>query len=70
MPQKKTKKGESAHHISHQPELVVKLPSRGAHLVIMGIQKMKASKKNIKYLKNIIKAIQFEIWRMSAELEK
>ena len=63
------KKGSSNHHISYNPELVVKLPSKGIHLVIMGIQKMKTSKENIEYLDNIIKSIIFEKWRMESQLK-
>jgi len=63
------KKGETQHHISYQPEVVVKLPSRGSHLIIAGIQKMKASKENIEYLRSLIKSIIFEKWRMESELK-
>jgi len=63
------KKGETKHHISYKPELVVKLPSRGSHLIISGIQQMKASEENIEYLENLIKSITFEKWRMEFELQ-
>jgi len=63
-------KGRSNHHISYNPELVVKLPSKGVHLVITGIQRMKASKENIEYLDTIIKSILFEKWRMESQLKK
>ena len=62
------KKGSSNHHISYNPELVVKLPSKDVHLAITGIQKMKASKENIEYLDAIIKSILFEKWRMESQL--
>ena len=63
------KKGSSNHHISYNPELVIKLPSKGVHLAITGIQRMKASKENIEYLDTIIKSILFEKWRMESQLK-
>jgi len=39
------------------------------HFVITKIQKMKASKENLEYLKNIIKIAQLEIWRMESKLK-
>ena len=63
------KKGLTQHHLSYSPSVIVRLPSKGSHLVIVGIQKMKASKENIEYLDNIIKSILFEKWRMESQLK-
>ncbi len=57
----KKKKGETLHHLSYSPEIIVKLPSKGSHLVLTSFQSMSATKKNIKYLRDYIKAIRYII---------
>ena len=53
------KKGETRHHISYDPEIVVLVPSKGSHLVLTSFQSMAATKRNIKYLKDYIKAVRY-----------
>ena len=57
------KKGETKHHLSYQPELVVMLPSKGAHLILTSFQSMLPTPENIKYIDNFIKAITFMKWQ-------
>ena len=59
----KRKKGETNHHISYNPELIVKIPSKGSHLILTSFQSMGATKENIKYLDDFIKAVQFIKWQ-------
>ena len=59
---KKKKKGETRHHICYNPELVVKIPSKGSHLILTSFQAMKPTKKNIEYLDNYIKALTVIKW--------
>ena len=53
------KKGETRHHISYDPEIVVLVPSKGSHLVLTSFQNMGATKRNIKYLRDYIKAVRY-----------
>ena len=64
----KKKKGETNHHISYQPELIVKIPSRGSHLILTSFQSMGATKENIAYLDSVIKAITFIKWQKESQL--
>ena len=57
---KTKKKGETRHHIKYgKDEIIVKLPSKGCHLVITSFQSMEPNKKNLEYLKNVLRAIRF-----------
>lgn len=62
------KKGETKHHISYEPELTVQIPSRGSHLILTSFQSMGATKENIKYLDDYIKAITFIKWQKESKL--
>ena len=62
------KKGETNHHLSYEPELIVKIPSRGSHLILTSFQSMAATEKNIQYLEDYIKAIQFIKWQKESQL--
>jgi hypothetical protein len=56
------KKGETRHHIKYgEDEIVVLLPSKGSHLVLTSFQSMGATKRNIKYLKDYRKALNYII---------
>ena len=66
----KIKKGETLHHLNYKPEIIVLLPSKGSHLVLTSFQSMAATKKNIKYLKDYIKAVRYILKEKIKELEK
>ena len=55
------KKGESVHHLCYCPEITIKVPSKGAHLILTSFQSMKKTKRNLKYLRDYIKAIRYII---------
>ena len=63
------KKGETKHHISYEPEIIVLLPSRGSHLILTSFQSMSATKRNIKYLKDYLKAVRYILEDKKRELE-
>ena len=57
----KRKKGVTRHHISYNPEIVVELPSKGWHLMMTSAQSMNANEQNIKWLKNVRRALDYII---------
>jgi len=65
----KRKKGETIHHLNYDPEITVILPSRGSHLILTSFQSMGATKRNIKYLRDYMKAIRFIIKQKIKELK-
>lgn len=67
MKKSKKKKGETKHHLSYDPEIIVILPSKGSHLVLTSFQSMEATKKNIKYLKDYVKAVKYIIKQKTYE---
>lgn len=67
---RKKKKGETRHHISYNPEIIVILPSKGVHRIITSFQGMLPTKQNIKYLKNTVKAIRYIIKEKEALYRK
>lgn len=58
---KQKKKGETRHHLSYDPEIIVILPSKGSHLILTSFQSMGANKRNLQYLQDYIKAIKYII---------
>ena len=58
---KKKKKGETRHHLSYDPEIVVILPSKGAHRILTSFQSMLPTRQNIEYLKAMKKAVAYII---------
>ena len=67
----KKKKGVSLHHIKYgKDEIVVELPSRGAHWIITSFQSMSPNSQNIKWLKNVKRAVSFIIKQKIEELNK
>lgn len=58
---RKKKKGETRHHISYNPEIVVLISSRGAHRILTAFQQMNPTRQNIMYLKNFKKALNYII---------
>jgi len=69
MKKKPKKKGETLHHLSYKPEITVLLPSKGSHLVLTSFQSMAATKRNIKYLKDYIKAVKYILNQKSKSLK-
>lgn len=57
----KKKKGLTRHHIAYNPEIVVEIPSRGAHLVLTSFQSMNPTKENIRLMRNFRRAVSFII---------
>ena len=55
------KKGLTRHHLSYDPEIIVEIPSRGSHLILTSFTSMKATKENIKLLKNFRRAVDYII---------
>lgn len=56
------KKGLTKHHLRYgENEIIVLIPSKGAHLILTSFQSMNATKDNIKLLRNFRRAVSFII---------
>ena len=68
---KNKKKGETTHHINYFyfPPITIQVPSKGAHLILTSFQSMGATKKNIKYLRDYIRAVRYILKEKIKELK-